>query len=1366
VCLKVLGRYRVTPSPDVLLIRAVSQDDMSPGDWTPLLGPLGILSPEATVRSTCLRAVMVMALQGVDLKLNPLLESRLWLMCFDEEEDVRALGLSVWEERGKALSSGYTAALVPLLSHEYPHVRSSAGRAIAGGIQVYPTSAGDVIKLVQQVYSNAIPPPKPPANANTPPSTIASFIKPVGGEEVEDSKRFLRTACGVSFEAIGVTRVVPADVAEAIVPELLQFILDHGVIDIDTATREKMVSAGRAIVDGYGDSLNSQILAQLEYTLGKKLGKNEDPNDFDSRHEAAVVLLGEVGKHLKKDDPHILAITRTLVTALDTPSETVQRSVADCLCPLVAAIKMSDAPKEMLEGLIVKCINGETYGQRRGAAFGISAFVKGLGLPCLKQFDVVGRLRDACTHGDVNRKQGSLFAFECLSDRLGLLFEPYIITIIPILLKSFSHSSDYVREAAQMAAKVIMSRLSAHGVKQILNPILTSLAEESAWKSRQEAIRLLGSMAYCAPKQLAACLHQIVPKLVEAGSDPHPKVKESAKFAMADLSSVIKNPEISRLVPSLLAAIADPASKTKDALDALLECEFMHSIDAPSLALLIPILSRALRDRGADLKRKGSTIMGNICSMISDPKTLVPYLTQVIPGLKDVLLDPIPDVRATSAKAIGSLMGGVGEAELSELVPWLISTLQTESSPVERSGAAQGLAEVCKALGDARMNEILSAVVALRQHNKAGAREGVLWYLSFLPTSVGDAFAKYISDCLPVVLAGLSDDSEGVREVALRGGQVIVSVYGFNHTLELLPSLTSGLFDEDWRIRQSSVTLLGELLYLVGDASAVGVADGDDGDDDDGEGYGGGGGGTVSRVGLSIRAHIGDAQTDNVLAALYIVRSDSTISVRQIALQVWKSVVSNTPRTLKQIMPALVRQIIEKLCSENEDLRSATGKALGEVVRKLGDAVLPEVVPRLHEELENDRDNIREGVCYGLAEILSATTAKQIEDYMDTLLPALQEALCDESQIVREEASRGFATLFRTIGVKAVAEIVPEFLARICSGNGLDDGDEEAEVELDERGLRGLQELVKARPRDLLEYLVPALLKDTMRAVDARILASVAIVGGNALTYHINKLVIGFINVMSSETRLMEVADGMGSLATGTNTNAAAKPSTRLLALQDGAISVVGAIGTAGVSAVVQVLGSETEHDADHHRRRWACWLFGKFCKHSSADYSDYVPVILKYLLSRVADSNRSVLLAVIGALSDVCETVKPEGLMPHLDFVRSCVSSTASDSKHRSGGSAMVDKNGKYLLPMLTIPQSLDPLLPSFLYSLLNGTATQRENAAAGLGELASMTEDTVLKTYMIKAAGPLIRVAGERFPSSVKQAIVQVGQHTRRWQ
>ena len=44
-------------------------------------------------------------------------------------------------------------------------------------------------------------------------------------------------------------------------------------------------------------------------------------------------------------------------------------------------------------------------------------------------------------------------------------------------------------------------------------------------------------------------------RTVDAGSDPHPKVKESAKAAMLDISSVIRNPEISRLTPSLLAAL-------------------------------------------------------------------------------------------------------------------------------------------------------------------------------------------------------------------------------------------------------------------------------------------------------------------------------------------------------------------------------------------------------------------------------------------------------------------------------------------------------------------------------------------------------------------------------------------------------------------------------------------------------------------------------------------------------------------------------------------------------------------------------------------------------------------------------------------
>ena len=63
----------------------------------------------------------------------------------------------------------------------------------------------------------------------------------------------------------------------------------------------------------------------------------------------------------------------------------------------------------------------------------------------------------------------------------------------------------------------------------------------------------------------------------------------------------------------------------------------------------------------------------------------------------------LPEVRTSCAKALGAMVQGVGEDELSKVLPWLLQTLQSESTPVDRSGAAQGISEVLKAQVDNRM---------------------------------------------------------------------------------------------------------------------------------------------------------------------------------------------------------------------------------------------------------------------------------------------------------------------------------------------------------------------------------------------------------------------------------------------------------------------------------------------------------------------------------------------------------------------------------------------------------------------------------------------------------------------------------------
>ena len=62
------------------------------------------------------------------------------------------------------------------------------------------------------------------------------------------------------------------------------------------------------------------------------------------------------------------------------------------------------------------------------------------------------------------------------------------------------------------------------------------------------------------------------------------------------------------------------------------------------------------------------------------------------------------------------------------------------------------------------------------------------------------------------VLSALADQSEYVRETALKAGQVIVKQYCEIAIGTLLPELEVGIQDGDWRIRQASVTLLGDMM--------------------------------------------------------------------------------------------------------------------------------------------------------------------------------------------------------------------------------------------------------------------------------------------------------------------------------------------------------------------------------------------------------------------------------------------------------------------------------------------------------------------------------------------------------------------------
>jgi len=339
---------------------------------------------------------------------------------------------------------------------------------------------------------------------------------------------------------------------------------------------------------------------------------------------------------------------------------------------------------------------------------------------------------------------------------------------------------------------------------------------------------------------------------------------------------VVRNPEIKDICKTLLNALKDPSAYTSIALESLIETEFIHAIDAPSLALIVPVIHRGLRDRTATTKRFGALIAGNLVTMINDPKDFLPYVPLLIADLKATLVDPIPDCRSTAAKSLGSLTRSLGEATFPDLRPWLVDMLKSDAGSSEKSGAAQGLSEVLCSGGTVMVESVLrDEILPFRSFPKAAVREGVFWVLTFLPSSLGQAFAPLIDNSFPSVIVGLSDDSEQVRDVAMRAGRIMIQVHGKAYVDKFLPSLENGMNDDDSRIRVSSLTLLGDLFNTIAGAK---ISKGDSDTQDDIR--------QAERAQSQIALILGSETRKRILSSLYFRRSDSAAVVRQIAIQV------------------------------------------------------------------------------------------------------------------------------------------------------------------------------------------------------------------------------------------------------------------------------------------------------------------------------------------------------------------------------------------------------------------------------------------------------------------------------------------------
>jgi hypothetical protein len=142
----------------------------------------------------------------------------------------------------------------------------------------------------------------------------------------------------------------------------------------------------------------------------------------------------------------------------------------------------------------------------------------------------------------------------------------------------------------------------------------------------------------------------------------------------------------------------------------------------------------------------------------------VTYLTELLPPLREVLSDAIPENRASAAASLGLLVERLGEDSFTDLIDSLMDDLKVDSGGIGRLGSAQALSEVLSALGLHRLEDVLPDILNATENIKATVREAFINLLVYLPATFGNRFQPYLALTVPKILVGLADDVEAVRE--------------------------------------------------------------------------------------------------------------------------------------------------------------------------------------------------------------------------------------------------------------------------------------------------------------------------------------------------------------------------------------------------------------------------------------------------------------------------------------------------------------------------------------------------------------------------------------------------------------------------
>jgi elongation factor 3 len=327
---------------------------------------------------------------------------------------------------------------------------------------------------------------------------------------------------------------------------------------------------------------------------------------------------------------------------------------------------------KVLEELFNKLTVSKTADESKATQLEIATFINGDIQDLDAPTKAIENLKTMLAHKkDANLRQNAAEAIAAIAQHASVSpsVEPYLVQLLPAVLAAVGDKMAPVKVAAQNAALAITKAVNANAVKLLIPCFVESIRNAQKWPEKMTDLECIEALTESAPAQTALRVPELIPIVSEAMWDTKPEVKKKAYGTMEKVCALIVNKDIERFIPELIKCVAKP-EHVPETIHLLGATTFVTDVHEPTLAIMVPLLERGLKERETAIKRKTAVIIDNMCKLVEDPNIVAAFLPKLMPQLHqnhDNMADP--EAREKTKQGLDTLIrvGNVKDGKIPEV---------------------------------------------------------------------------------------------------------------------------------------------------------------------------------------------------------------------------------------------------------------------------------------------------------------------------------------------------------------------------------------------------------------------------------------------------------------------------------------------------------------------------------------------------------------------------------------------------------------------------------------------------------------------------------------------------------------------------